>query len=309
MAAPDGLLIVDKPSGWTSHDVVARCRRLAATRKVGHAGTLDPMATGVLVVGIGRATRLLGHLSLTTKGYDATIRLGQSTVSDDADGELVETTDASHLTSGEIISVLADFGGDITQVPSSVSAVKIQGERAYKRVRAGEEVDLPARQVHVSSLVARQVRRGGAFVDVDVMVECSSGTYIRALARDVGASLGVGGHLTALRRTRVGVHTSREALTLDQLARYRPDDMPVVAIDVAARGHFGWYVIEEEQVEAVRNGRSLTVRLSRTRPDEAAVLDVGADGPVAVLAPDGEFLALYRQHGVVAKAVAVFAGS
>src|SRR5919107_1010880 len=195
MSDPSGLVVVDKPAGLTSHDVVARLRRILRTRKVGHAGTLDPMATGVLVCGVGRGTKLLGPLALDSKAYTATIRLGAATTTDDAEGEIVTTADTSAVTDEVIAAGIAGLTGPILQVPSSVSAIKIDGKRAYARVRAGEQVDLPPRPVTVSafSLLAR---RGP---DVDVVVECSSGTYVRALARDLGAGLGVGGHLTALR--------------------------------------------------------------------------------------------------------------
>src|SRR5688500_7285143 len=188
----------------TSQDVVARVRRLARTRKVGHAGTLDPMATGVLVVGVNRATRLLGHLTLTEKAYDASMRLGVATVTDDAEGDVVATVAADHVSDDAVLAGVAALTGDIEQVPSSVSAVKVDGQRSYKRVRAGEEVELAARRVTVSDFSVRAIRRGPGVVDVEVSVTCSSGTYIRALARDLGAALGVGGHLTMLRRTRVG---------------------------------------------------------------------------------------------------------
>jgi tRNA pseudouridine55 synthase len=210
----DGLVVVDKPTGMTSHDVVARVRRLAGTRRVGHAGTLDPMATGVLVVGIGRATRLLGHLAGHDKGYDATIRLGIATASDDADGAVVAEHDASGVTDAAIEAAMSRLVGDIDQVPSSVSAIKVDGRRAYDRVRAGEEVELASRRVHVGEL--RLLRRRD--VELDVHVECSTGTYVRALARDLGRILDVGAHLTALRRTRVGEFTLDAARTLDSLA-------------------------------------------------------------------------------------------
>ena len=298
--APEGLLVVDKPEEWTSHDVVARVRRLAGTRKVGHAGTLDPMATGVLLLGIGRATRLLGHLALADKSYDATIRLGQATTTDDAEGEVLATTDAGALTRDEVDRAAEPLRGDILQVPSKVSAIKIDGQRAYKRVRSGEDVTIPARPVHVERLDITDVRAVGAFVDVDVHVDCSTGTYIRALARDLGDALEVGGHLTMLRRTRVGSVGEQRAHRLDELAELASDDLPYLTLDEAARMFFDWHVVEEDQVAAVRNGRAVHVRL---RPDPAeAVVD-----PVAVLAPDGTFLALYEQHGPVAKAVAVFA--
>src|SRR3954452_10913581 len=210
----DGLVVVDKPGGWTSHDVVARMRKLAHTRRVGHAGTLDPMATGVLVVGIGRATRLLGHLAAHDKDYDATIRLGAATTTDDAEGEVQSTRDASAVSDGAIRVAMADLHGDIDQVPSSVSAVKVDGVRAYTKVRAGEQVQLEPRRVHVARFELRE-RRGD---ELDVGVTCSTGTYVRALARDLGRALGVGAHLTALRRTRVGGVGLEQARTLDQLA-------------------------------------------------------------------------------------------
>lgn len=233
MSAPEGVLIVDKPAGWTSHDVVARIRRLAGTRRVGHAGTLDPMATGVLVLGVGRGTKLLTFLVGCDKGYAATVRLGASTVTDDAEGEVVSSTSAGHLTRADIEAAVVPLTGAISQVPSAVSAIKVDGRRAYARVRAGEDVQLPARPVCVERFDVVDVRPvrpadgvGGGHdvpdlsdaVDVDIEVDVSSGTYVRALARDLGAALGVGGHLVALRRTRVGSFDVREAQGLDALA-------------------------------------------------------------------------------------------
>src|SRR5687767_5323356 len=198
-----GLVVVDKPAGMTSHDVVARVRRLAGTRKVGHAGTLDPMATGVLVLGVNRATRLLGHLMLTEKAYDATVRLGVATTTDDAEGEVTAVVSAADVDPVAVRAVLAEFVGDIEQVPTAVSAIKVDGKRAYQRVRDGEEVALEARPVTVHELVVHDVVPSGAdadtlTLDVTLSVRCSSGTYIRAIARDLGVRLGVGGHLTAL---------------------------------------------------------------------------------------------------------------
>src|SRR5882757_7314216 len=211
MSPPSGLVVVNKPGGLTSHDVVGRLRRLLGTRKIGHAGTLDPMATGVLVLGVERATRLLGHLALDTKAYTATIRLGVATSTDDAEGEVTATAEAGALDAldeAEVRAGMAVLTGAIEQVPSSVSAIKVDGKRAYRRVRDGEQVELAARPVTVSEFALDAVRRGAGYTDLDVRVECSSGTYVRALARDLGAGLGVGagvgGHLTALRRTRVG---------------------------------------------------------------------------------------------------------
>ncbi len=218
MSAPDGLVIVDKPGGMTSHDVVAQVRRLAGTRRVGHAGTLDPMATGVLVVGVGKATRMLGYLALTEKQYAATIRLGQSTSSGDAEGEVTGTAPAGALTGDQIAAAAARLTGGIMQVPPAVSAIKVAGQRAYRLARAGAAPELAARPVTVHEFAVTAVRHHGDLTDADVTVRCSSGTYIRALARDLGAALGTGGHLTRLRRTSVGSYGIESAGTLDQLA-------------------------------------------------------------------------------------------
>ena len=284
-------MIVDKPSGWTSHDVVGRVRRLAGTRKVGHAGTLDPMATGVLVLGVGRATRLLGHLQLADKEYVATVRLGQSTITDDAEGDVVSTTPAGHLDAVAITAAMAPLTGSIEQVPSSVSAIKVDGQRSYARVRAGEDVDLPARPVTVEAFELGEVRREDDVVDADVRVVCSSGTYVRALARDLGVALGVGGHLTMLRRTRVGPFDFASAHTLDELEA----DFVVTGLDHAARSAFPTLDLDDARAGDVRFGRSL------------AGLALGSDGPVALFDRAGHFLALYEQRGDDARAVAVFA--
>lgn len=212
-----GLVIVDKPSGMTSHDVVARVRRILGTRKVGHAGTLDPMATGVLVLGIERATKLLGHLALDRKTYLSTIRLGAATTTDDAEGELLSTVDPSGVDDDAIRAGVAALSGRIQQVPSAVSAVKIDGKRAYARVRAGEQVEIPARPIEVFRFDILGIRREPGAIDLDVLVECSSGTYVRALARDLGIATGVGGHLLALRRTMVGPFGLALAKTLERL--------------------------------------------------------------------------------------------
>ena len=280
-----GLVVVDKAPGMTSHDVVARVRRLAGTRKVGHAGTLDPMATGVLVLGVDRATRLLGHLMLTEKAYDATIRLGVSTATDDAEGEVTATHAVDGVREDVVRDELARFVGDIEQVPTAVSAIKVDGKRAYARVRDGEQVELKPRPVTIHELVVHEV----AVPDVRISVRCSSGTYIRAIARDLGAALGVGGHLTALRRTAVGPFDLSVARTLDQLA----DDFSVLPIADAARASFASVDLDDEQAGHVRVGRGLDVALP-------------GEGPHAVFAPDGEFLALYEQRGEQARPVAVF---
>ena len=289
--AQSGLVVVDKSPGMTSHDVVARVRRLAGTRKVGHAGTLDPMATGVLVLGVERATRLLGHLMLTEKSYDATVRLGVSTTTDDAEGEVTASTAAAYLQPGPVDAEFGKLVGEILQVPTAVSAIKVDGKRAYQRVRDGEEVELKARPVTIRALTVLDQRVAGDHLDVDISVRCSSGTYVRAIARDVGAALGVGGHLTALRRTAVGSFDLSLARTLDELA----DDFALLPIAQAARTSFDSVDLGEEQAADVRVGRPLDLELP------------GA-GPHAVFAPDGEFLALYEQRDDRARPVAVFVG-
>ncbi|WP_427894473.1 tRNA pseudouridine(55) synthase TruB [Kribbella sp. GL6] len=290
-ATSDGIVVVDKPGGLTSHTVVARIRKLAGTRKVGHAGTLDPMATGVLIVGINRATRLLGHLQLADKSYDATIRLGATTTTDDAEGEVVATAPVDGVTADAIAAAVDGFRGEISQVPSKVSAIKVDGRRAYDRVRAGEEVELKARAVTISRYDVLDVRPDAGGISVDVSVDCSSGTYIRALARDLGAELGVGGHLTALRRTRVGSFGLSVAHSLESLAESF-DWLPIA--DVAA-GTFPRYDADDEQTAAIRTGRPLPG------------LELAA-GQTAMFAPDGTFLALYEPRGSVARPTAVFVG-
>ncbi|WP_340539347.1 tRNA pseudouridine(55) synthase TruB [Nocardioides sp. GXZ039] len=281
-----GLVVVDKPAGVTSHDVVARVRRLAGTRKVGHAGTLDPMATGVLVLGVDRATRLLGHLMLTEKGYDATIRLGAATSTDDAEGDVLSQASAEQveaLTPEEIRSALASFVGEIDQVPTAVSAVKVDGKRAYQRVRDGEQVQLEPRRVTIHELTVHDV----VGPEVRVSVRCSSGTYIRAIARDLGERLGVGGHLTSLRRTAVGAFDLDAARTLDELT----DDFAVLPIADAARATFAVADLDDAEARDVRVGRPLQRQLA---------------GLTALFAPDGAFLALYEPRGDLARPVAVF---
>ena len=214
----DGLVVIDKPSGMTSHDVVARVRKQFKTRRVGHGGTLDPMATGILVLGINNGTKALSFISSATKTYTATVRLGAATVTDDAAGEQISVVDASHVTDEEIARVLNSMVGEIDQVPSSVSAIKVAGERAYAKVRAGEKVELAARKVHIFKIAITDIFRAGPFVEVDISVECGSGTYIRAIARDLGNALGVGGHLTALRRVESAGFTLDDAVTIDRAA-------------------------------------------------------------------------------------------
>lgn len=291
--AESGVVVIDKPGGLTSHQVVAKIRRLAGPRKVGHAGTLDPMATGVLVIGIGKATRLLGHLALTTKAYQATIRLGMSTVTDDAEGSVTVISGAHCVTDDQIEAALAGLRGEQMQVPSAVSAIKIDGVRAYAKVHAGQQVTLAPRHVVIRRF--EMVGRcdldvaGVAVVDLDVVVECSSGTYVRALARDLGSILGTGGHLTALRRTRVGVFTLEEAQTLED-AEQR---LRVVSLDQVVHSSFATLAVDDTQASYIRNGRRLV----------GVILP---DGLTALLDQAGSFLALYRQEGSDAVAEAVF---
>jgi tRNA pseudouridine55 synthase len=270
-----GVVIVDKPAGVTSHDVVGRCRRIFGTRKVGHAGTLDPMATGVLVVGIERATKILGLLTATDKSYAATIRLGQTTSTDDAEGKVLQTVSAEGITDAQIGEAVAALHGDIAQVPSAVSAVKVGGQRAYKLAREGQAVELAPRSVRIDRFDVLAVRRHDGLIDVDVEVDCSSGTYIRALARDVGVTLGVGGHLTALRRTRVGRFGLDQASTLDELA-----EQPRLSysLDEACLQSFPRRDLTADEAEDTRHGRPL-------KP-------AGMDGVYAAVAPDGHVMAL-----------------
>ncbi|SCL31984.1 tRNA pseudouridine(55) synthase TruB [Micromonospora inyonensis] len=289
----DGLIVVDKPGGMTSHDVVARIRRLARTRRVGHGGTLDPMATGVLVIGVGRATRLLTYVIGATKSYTATIRLGQTTVTDDAEGEVTATTSAAGVTDEAVRSALAALTGEIDQVPSAVSAIKVDGQRAYKRVRDGETVALAARRVTVSRLAVLAVRRGAPdLVDVDVDVTCSSGTYIRAIARDAGLALGVGGHLTALRRTAVGGFTLAEAATLPELEQRAPDVVPL-PLAAAADRFFPRRDASGDEARVLSHGGPL--------------VPAGIAGPYAVFGPAGELIAIVSEREGRARAEIVLA--
>ena len=284
-----GIVVVDKPAAMTSHDVVGRCRRIFSTRRVGHAGTLDPMATGVLVIGVERATKILGLLSATSKSYAATIRLGQTTSTEDAEGELRQSISAEHLTEEEIAAAVAGLRGDIEQVPSSVSAIKVGGRRAYQLVREGHNVELEVRAVRIDRFEVLAARRGAdGVIDLDVEVDCSSGTYIRALARDLGDALGVGGHLTSLRRTRVGRFGIDEARSLDDLA-----ESPRLnwTLDEACRLMFPRRDLTPEEVEATGNGRPLS--------------PAGIDGIYAASAADGRVIALLRDEGSRTKSVVV----
>lgn len=268
----------------TSHDVVARARRVLGTRKVGHAGTLDPMATGVLILGAGRATRLLTYIVGTGKVYRGTIRLGQSTITDDAEGEVTGQTPAGSVTGIE--AALAAMTGEVDQVPSAVSAIKIKGVRSYHRVRQGEQVELPARRVTISRIDVLAIHRLDDLTDVDVEVECSSGTYIRAIARDLGANVGVGGHLAALRRTRVGDFTLDEATTLEALA---PIPLPEALARVLPTR-----TVDEDLARIVSHGGPL--------PPE------GRTGPYGVLGPAGAALAVVSERDGRARPEIVLVG-
>jgi len=323
VTAASGLVIVDKPAGLTSHDVVARIRRLAGTRRVGHAGTLDPMATGVLVVGVEQATRLLGHLSLTEKDYTATIRLGQATDTDDADGEIISASPADGVSAAALTAAATALTGEIQQVPPGISAIKVGGKRAYRLTREGAPPKLAARTVTVRALDILAVRRGGGLpaaglpaaglpaaalpaaalpaaehpgagpdaglLDVDVAVTCSSGTYIRAIARDLGAALGVGGHLTALRRTRVGPYAVAAARSLDELAV----SLEVIPLAAAAAAAFPRRDLTADEATKVAHGARLTA------------LGTGST-PVAAYGPDGMLVALLTEDGGQARSLAVF---
>ncbi|GJF09553.1 tRNA pseudouridine synthase B [Mycolicibacterium cyprinidarum] len=291
MTGSPGLVIVDKPGGLTSHDVVGRCRRLFGTRKVGHAGTLDPMATGVLVVGIERATKILGLLTATDKSYSATIRLGQTTSTEDAEGDVLQSVSASHVTDAQIAAAISRWRGEVDQTPSAVSAIKVDGTRAYKLVREGHAVELKPRRIRIDHFEMRDVRRGTdvpGSVDVDVTVDCSSGTYVRALARDIGAALGVGGHLTALRRTRVGTFGLDQARTLEQLAE---SPMLSYSLDEACLQAFARRDLTEGEAQDASHGRAL-------RP-------AGIGGVYAATAADGRVIALLEDAGSRTKSVVV----
>jgi tRNA pseudouridine55 synthase len=299
MTAPSGLIIVDKPGGMTSHDVVARIRKLAGTRRVGHAGTLDPMATGVLVVGVEKATRLLGYLTLTEKEYVATIRLGQSTTTDDAEGEPSGGASASGVSRAALDAAIARLTGEIMQVPPGVSAIKVDGQRAYKLTRAGAAPELAARPVTVYEFTVTDVRPVGDFLDVDATIRCSSGTYIRALARDLGAALGTGGHLTALRRTAVGPYRLDQAHTLEDLSE-RPHLTPLAEAAAAA---FPRLDLTADTARRLAHG----VRIPVPAPVVPAPGAPEPETPVAAFAPDGTLIALVTEESGQLRTLAVFA--
>ncbi len=288
---PVGVIVVDKPSGITSHDVVARARKALQTRKVGHGGTLDPMATGVLLVGVDRATRLLGYLARQDKVYQATIRLGATTLTDDSQGETLARASSRQLAvidEAAILEGVAKLTGDIFQVPSAISAIKVDGRRAHSLVRSGESVVLKARAVTVESFEVHRLMFDPAWVDLDIEVTCSTGTYIRALARDLGSGLGVGGHLTALRRTQVGPFSATEAVDLEGLAA-----QSVISTGEIARRAFVTWGVDEAAADAVAHGRRIA-----WEPDDL--------GPLAITTTAGDLLAIAEHNNGLASYLAVF---
>ncbi len=283
MSLQDGFVIIDKPAGITSHDVVAKLRKTLGTKQVGHAGTLDPMATGVLVIGVNKATKFLQYITQGKKAYHAQIRLGQVTASDDAQGEIISTSDTSNVSDQEIREFLATQIGSIMQVPTKVSAIKINGQRAYDLVREGKEVEIPARQIDIYKLDVIEIKRG-EFLDIEITVECSAGTYIRSIARDLGSSLGVGGHLISLRRSLVAPFSLSDCSSLES-----PEIRPLAS--------------EISKVMSVRNVDLLEVKeLSFGRALSAS----STDGPVVALTPDGQVAAVLENREYGAQPVAVF---
>ena len=295
-----GILLVDKAPGFTSHDVVSRTRKLAGTRKVGHAGTLDPMATGLLVLGLNSSTRLLTFLVGLGKEYYATIRLGQSTDTDDAEGDVTAVRSADHVDDAGIRSAIMKFVGEIDQVPSSVSAIKINGKRAYNLVREGKEVDLAARRVTISAVEVLDIRREAGLVDIDVRVECSSGTYIRAIARDLGAALEVGGHLTALRRTKVGPFSVADAIGVGDRETKPTEASPelverMLEPAAVATTLFPALTLDGQQTIDLVHGK-------RIPAGEFA----GHRGPIAALDPSGILVGLIEARGTTLRPIVNF---
>jgi tRNA pseudouridine55 synthase len=288
----DGFLVVDKAPAMTSHDVVAVARKALGTRKVGHAGTLDPMATGVLVLGFGNGTRLLQYITDGDKSYTATVVLGASTITDDREGEVISEVDASKVTDDQIKTGLAKMVGEIQQRPSSVSAVKVDGERAYDRVRAGEVFELAPRTITISSLEILEIRRLGVRVEIDIEVTCSAGTFIRAIARDLGSDLKVGGHLSVLRRTRVAGFPISQAISFDEL---KAQTFTPLALSDVARATFQVRELGLDEVSELSFGRSLVSNSN--------------DQIFAALAPDDRLIALLKNESGKAKPIAVFAAA
>jgi tRNA pseudouridine55 synthase len=288
----DGFLVVDKAPGMTSHDVVAIGRRALNTRKVGHAGTLDPMATGVLVLGFNNGTRLLQYITEGDKSYTGTIVLGASTTTDDHEGEVISTADASKVSPEDIKRVLATMVGEIMQRPTNVSAIKVGGKKAYDRARSGEEFELPSRKVTISQLDVLDIRHKELTTEIDIAVTCSAGTYIRAIARDLGAELKVGGHLNALRRTRVAGFALDNSVAIDQL---KSGDFTTLDLADVARATFSVRELELDEVNELSFGRPLSANASE---------DI-----FAALSPDNRLIALLKNSLDKAKPVAVFAAA
>ncbi|MEY4438522.1 MAG: hypothetical protein RL249_934 [Actinomycetota bacterium] len=288
----DGFLVVDKAGGMTSHDVVAVARKALGTRKVGHAGTLDPMATGILVLGFGHGTRLLQYITDGDKSYSATVVLGASTVTDDREGEVLTVTDASTVSDSEIAKILSSMVGTIAQRPSSVSAVKVGGERAYDRVRAGEKFQLEARTVTITQLDILAIRHLTTTTEVDIEVTCSAGTFIRAIARDLGESLGVGGHLSALRRSQVAGFTEADAISFEDLKSQKFTPLNLAEV---ARTTFIPRELSLDEVQELSFGRPLS--------------ENGNTVINAALSPDNRLIALLKDEGGKAKPIAVFAAA
>ena len=294
---PSGIVIVDKPAGLTSHDVVHQLRKLYGTRKVGHAGTLDPMATGVLVIGINAATRLLGHLSGTTKEYQATIRLGASSTTDDCEGVLGERCDTSHIDDAAIHVARESQLGTVMQVPSSVSAKRVDGKRAHALVRSGEHFDLEAAQVRIDSLEIQGINRESGWIDIDVNVVCSSGTFIRAIARDLGSDLGVGGHLIQLRRTRVGPFTIENSVKLNELMESDNPSSRIIDMGKIAKQIWPHIVVSDSDRQKITYGQRL------------AVADLPEAPLLALLDGQGALIALASVTPEAMEYRAVFIGS
>jgi len=303
MTAPSGLIIVDKPGGMSSHDVVARIRRIAGTRRVAHAGKLDPMPTGVLVVGVEKATRLLGYLTLTEKAYAATIRLGRSTSTDDAEGEPTGGSPATGVSAAALRSAIEKLTGEIVQVPPGVSAIKVGGQRAYKLTRAGAAPDLAARPVTVYEFTVTERRTAGDFLDLDAVIRCSSGTYVRALARDLGVALGTGGHLTALRRTAVGPYDLSQARTLEDLSE-RPRVVPLAQAAAAA---FPRVDLTADDARRLAHGARIPAPAHGDQVPAPAHAAGTTETPMAAFAPDGTLVALVTEDSGSLRALAVFA--
>jgi tRNA pseudouridine55 synthase len=292
--ATPGLVLIDKPTSWTSHDVVAKVRKAVGTKKVGHAGTLDPLATGLLVLGIESGTKLLTFLVGADKTYEATIRLGQQTISDDSESEVIASASAEEiakLSDEDIAREIAKLTGVLMQTPSSVSAIKVDGKRAYDLVRAGEEVELKAREVKIYGFEMLSVARVSGFLDVEVRVECSSGTYIRALARDLGASLGVGGHITALRRTKVGHFDVSDANSIEELSELR-----LTELATAAKQLFPVIELTESEVTDLIHGKRISGKSEVT-------------GLAAGLSTSGKLVAVLESVKTDLKSVVVFQGA